>query len=73
MLRVIPDMLSCCNDYFSFDHSTFNMEGYKAGSARQAMFNDFKIPNSFTLENSFFAKYSEKEADKQNEILLKSV
>lgn len=57
-------MLSCCNDYFSFDHSTFNMEGYKAGSARQAMFNDFKIPNSFTLENSFFAKYSEKEADK---------
>ena len=49
------------------------MEGYKAGSARQAMFNDFKIPNSFTLENSFFAKYSEKEADKQNENLLKSV
>lgn len=34
------------------------MEAYKANSARQAMFNEFKINNSFTLENSFFMKNS---------------
>ena len=38
------------------EYTTFNMEQYKQGSARQAMFNDFKILNSFTLENSFFSK-----------------
>jgi hypothetical protein len=35
------------------------MEAYKSGSSRQAMFNEFKILNSFTLESSFFAKFSE--------------
>ncbi len=46
--------------------STFTMESYKAGSARQAMFNDFKIAHSFTLENSFFAKYTEQEIQEIN-------
>lgn len=32
------------------------MEQYKANSARQVMFNEFKINSSFTLENSFFTK-----------------
>jgi hypothetical protein len=39
------------------------MEPYKNGSARQAMYNDFKILNSLTLENSFFARYSETEIE----------
>lgn len=34
MLRVIPQLLSDKNEYFSMKHSTFNMEGYKVGSAR---------------------------------------
>jgi hypothetical protein len=37
------------------------MEGYKAGSARQAMHNEFGILNSFTVEDSFFARYTEAE------------
>jgi hypothetical protein len=66
MLRVVPDLLSNQNEYFSLKHSSFNMEAYKNGSARQAMFNDFKIPNSFTLENSFFARYTETELEHIN-------
>jgi hypothetical protein len=42
------------------------MEPYKNGSARQAMFNDFKILNSYTLENSFFARYTEQEIEQIN-------
>ena len=30
------------------------------------MFNDFKIVNSFTLENSFFARYTEEERERIN-------
>ena len=56
-LRVIPSLLSCKNEYFAFTDCSFNMESYKHGTARQAMFNDFGIINSFTLENSFFAIY----------------
>lgn len=58
MLRVVPNVLSDINDWFSMRHSTFTMDAYKANSARQAMFNEFKISNSFTLENSFFTKES---------------
>jgi len=56
IVRVVPSLLSYQNEYFSFKHSTFTMEQYKAGSCRQAMFTDMKIVNSFTLENSFFMK-----------------
>lgn len=49
------------------------MESYKLGSARQAMFNDFKIINSFTLENSFFARYTEQELEKINTIMQKNI
>ena len=56
MIRVVPDLLTIKNEYFNIKHSTFTMEAYKAGSCRQAMFTDFKINNSFTLENSFFQK-----------------
>ena len=41
--------------------TTFCMEGYKAGSARQAMHNEFGILNSFTVEDSFFTRYTEAE------------
>ena len=71
MLRVIPHLLSNKNEYFSMKHTTFSMEAYKAGSARQAMFNDFKIPNSFTLENSFFARYTEEEREAINHRIQK--
>ena len=53
-LRVIPSLMNQRNPLFSFDHCTFNMESYKGGSARQVMFNEFKIMHSYTLENSFF-------------------
>ena len=66
LLRVIPHLLSGKNEYFSMKDCSFNMEAYKSGSARQAMFNDFKIVNSFTLENSFFARYTEGEHKKIN-------
>jgi len=69
MLRVIPHLLTGKNEYFSMNNCTFNMEQYKAGSARQAMFNDFKIINSFTLENSFFARYTEEEKRKINQLI----
>ena len=69
MLRVIPQLLSEKNEFFSFKYSTFSMEAYKAGSARQAMFHDLKIINSFTLENSFFARYTEQELEKINRIM----
>jgi len=73
MLRVVPQLLSEKNEFFSFRYSTFNMEGYKAGSARQAMFHDLKIINSFTLENSFFARYTEQELEKINRIMQQNI
>ena len=60
-------MLSIKNQYFSMDKSSFMMEQYKCGSARQAMFTDFKINNSFTLENSFFAKYTQQQIERMKE------
>jgi len=54
MLRVVPSLLGEKNPYFMFRNCTFTMEQYKSGSCRQTMFTDFKINNSFTLENSFF-------------------
>lgn len=62
-LRVIPSMLGQRNAFFQFDNCTFNMENYKNGSARQVMFNEFKIQNSYTLENSFFARFSDAELE----------
>jgi hypothetical protein len=58
MLRVVPHLLTNTNEWFSIGKSTFSMEQYKANSARQVMFNEFKISSSFTLENSFFTKES---------------
>ncbi len=66
MLKIVPHSLSEKNEFFQMSKSTFTMESYKAGSARQAMFNDFKIAHSFTLENSFFAKYTEQEIQEIN-------
>ena len=54
----IKDLLGARNKNFSSDQSSLNMEQYKVGSARQVMFNDFRVAQSFTLENSFFAQYS---------------
>ena len=62
-LRIIPYMLSQENIYFSLKDSTFSCEKYKASSARQIFFSEFKINNSFTLENSFFKKFKPVELD----------
>ena len=62
-LRVIPSMLAQRNAFFQFESCTFTMENYKNGSARQLMFNEFKIQNSYTLENSFFARFSDQELE----------
>ena len=43
------------------------MEQYKSASARQVFFNEFGVKNSFTLENSFFKKYTEKEINMLND------
>lgn len=45
---------------------TFTIEQYKVGSARQVFFTEFKILNSFTLENSFFKKCTEKDNEITN-------
>jgi len=55
-LRVIPHLLAKKNKHFDIKQCTFTMEQYKAASARQVFFNEFKIKHSFTLENSFFKK-----------------
>ena len=63
MLRVIPHLLTQQNEYFQVDNCTFGMESYKVGSGRQIMFNEFKILNSFTLENSFFVRFTADEME----------
>lgn len=60
-LRIIPYMLSQINPHFRFKDTIFNMESYKASSARQVFFTEFGITYSFTLENSFFKKMKLKE------------
>lgn len=55
-LRIIPYLLSQLNPLFRIRDTTFTMETYKSSSARQVFFTEFGIPNSFTLENSFFKK-----------------
>lgn len=69
-LRVIPYLLTQQNKYFQIRDTFFNMEQYKASSARQVYFTEFKIINSFTLENSFFKKYSEREINILNNLNL---
>ena len=46
------------------------MEQYKAASARQVFFTEFRIDNSFTLEASFFKKYSDREIEILNNLNL---
>ena len=60
-LRVIPYMLTKKNKHFDIKDCTFNMEEYKTASARQVFFNEFQIKQSFTLENSFLKKTSDKD------------
>ena len=48
--------------------TTFCMEQYKASSARQVFFTELKINLSFTLENSFFKKYSKQDIEILNGI-----
>ena len=60
-LRLVPSLLSQENRHFTLKDCTFTMEQYKIGSARQVFFTEFKILNSFTLENSFFKKCTEKD------------
>ena len=55
-LRIIPYLLSQVNPLFRIRDTTFTMEPYKSSSARQVCFVELGIPNSFTLENSFFKK-----------------
>ena len=55
-LRVMPTFIHRKNPLFWVLECTYDMEAYKCGSARQVMFNEFKIQHSFTLENSPFAR-----------------
>jgi hypothetical protein len=58
-LRLIPHLLAQENKHFSFKDTTFTMEQYKMGSARQVFFGEYKTLHSFTLENSFFKKQTQ--------------
>ena len=60
-LRVIPYLLSQQNEFFTLTDTKFTMEQYKAASARQIFFKELRIKNSFTLENSFFKRYTKRE------------
>ena len=55
-LRIIPYLITQINQQFKLKNSTFQLEQYKNSSARQVFFNEFKIVQSFTLENSFFKR-----------------
>ena len=63
-------MLTQQNKYFQLRDTSFSMEGYKVATARQVFFTEFKINNSFTLENSFFKKYNEKEIEQIQQMKL---
>ena len=43
---------------FQYDQCTFNVQAYKAGSARVVFWRDLRQWNSFTLEGSFFGASS---------------
>jgi len=53
-IRVIPRLLSELTDMFRYYSCKFRVEKYKNSCARIALWRDFGIPNSFTIESSVF-------------------
>lgn len=52
--RLLPYILSKITDMFSFESSRFTIHKSKESTARVALWREYKIPNIFTLEASFF-------------------
>jgi Zinc carboxypeptidase/Cytosolic carboxypeptidase N-terminal domain len=58
LAKVIPVLMATRNSFFSFSDSHFRMEQDKLSTARIVVFNEFQIPNSYTMEASFFGPKS---------------
>jgi hypothetical protein len=53
-VRLFPRILAKNSPVFSLRDCTFKVEKHKLGTARVVVWKQFKVTNSFTLENSFF-------------------
>ena len=53
-VRLYPRILAKNCPMFSIRDSTFKVQRSKMGTARVVIWKDFKVTNSFTLENSFY-------------------
>lgn len=60
MAKLVPVLLAKKNSHFSFKDSHFKMDKYKEATARIALFKEFGIVNSYTVETSYFGSESQK-------------
>ena len=54
LIKMVPRLLSKTNKLFSFKESHFRIEPSKLSTARVVVFKELNIPNSYTLEASFY-------------------
>ena len=54
-VRLLPRLLARRSKYISLPSCRFGIEACKVGTARVVVWKEFKVMNSFTLENSFYA------------------
>ena len=52
--KLIPHLMAKQNSYFSYKNSKFVIERGKESSARVAVYKQFDIVNSYTMETSFY-------------------
>ena len=53
-VRLLPRLLAHRSKYISLPSCRFGVDACKLGTARVVVWKEFKVMNSFTLENSFF-------------------
>lgn len=53
-VRLLPRLLARRSKYISLPSCKFGIDQCKLGTARVVVWKEFKVMNSFTLENSFF-------------------
>ena len=53
-VRLLPRLLARRSEYIRLSSCRFTIEACKLGTARVVVWKEFKVMNSFTLENSFY-------------------
>ena len=53
-VRLLPRLLAKRSKYIRLASCLFGIEACKVGTARVVVWKEFKVMNSFTLENSFY-------------------